>query len=136
MKKGSKAPPRVKGSKPIPRMATLLKKGTGKSKYRNVRTEVDGIVFDSKREAERYGHLKLLQKVGSIRGLRLQVPYSLKVNDCVVCEYIADFVYEERHLASGEWREVVEDCKGVQTDVFKLKSALMRAIHKICIRLS
>jgi hypothetical protein len=47
------------------------------SKYRAIPTTVDGIRFDSKREAARYGELKLLEKAGHIRGLTLQVPLVL-----------------------------------------------------------
>ena len=44
----------------------------GYSKYRNKKTELDGIAFDSKREAERYAELKLLERAGEISYLQLQ----------------------------------------------------------------
>jgi hypothetical protein len=46
-----------------------------KSKYGAVKTEVDGIMFDSKREASRYQELRLLEQAGEITNLRLQVPF-------------------------------------------------------------
>src|SRR5690606_369436 len=51
------------------------------SKYRNVRTTVDGITFDSKREAERYGELKTMEAAGVISDLELQPRFPLTVND-------------------------------------------------------
>jgi hypothetical protein len=98
------------------------------SKYRNVKTVVDGIVFDSKREANRYGLLKLRQRLKEIRNLRCHVLYTLAVNDVAVCKYEADFVYEE---GNGT---VVEDVKGVRTAVYKLKKKLMKACLGIEIR--
>ena len=55
------------------------------SKYGNRKTEVDGIVFDSKKEAERYRDLKLLERAGDIRELVLQPSFVLNVNGIKVC---------------------------------------------------
>jgi len=90
-------------------------------KYRAVKTVVDGHTFDSKREAERYMELKLLVKAGLIKNLDLQPSFPLQ--DGFTCKgkkyrpiiYKADFGYIE----NGEY--VVEDVKGMETDVFKLK---------------
>ena len=98
------------------------------SKYRNKKVNVDGIWFDSQREARRYGELKLLQRGGYISDLRLQVPYELLPNqkdiDGKVIErkvrYIADFVYTDK-----DGREVVEDAKGMRTEVYRLKRKLL-----------
>ena len=81
------------------------------SKYRAVRTEVDGITFASKKEAARYGELKLLEKAGEINGLCCQVSIPLVVNDVQVCRYVCDFMYHP--VVDGKiqgW--VVEDVKG------------------------
>jgi hypothetical protein len=91
------------------------------SKYRNVRTEIDGIVFDSKREATRYQDLKLLERVGLIGNLQRQVRIPLEVNGEKVCDYIVDFKYHENE------RVVLEDCKGMRTPVYLLKKKLVRA---------
>ena len=106
-------------------------------KYHNRKVEVDGILFDSAREARRYGELKLLEKGGYISGLQLQVPFELIPNqkniDGKVVErkvsYIADFVYLDR-----DGRTVVEDSKGMRTEVYKLKKKLMRYVHGIEIK--
>jgi hypothetical protein len=95
-------------------------------KYRNQPTEVDGIKFSSKKEAKRYADLKWLLRGGQITDLKLQPRFPLKVNDKLICTYVADFEYV---TAAGE--TVVEDVKGVQTDVFKLKRKLMRACYDI-----
>lgn len=107
------------------------KKGK-RSKYRNVRTCRDGIMFHSKREADRYVVLKAREKVGEIRNLELQPFFILEVNNVAICTYFADFGYQERSV--GDWWRVVEDVKGVRTDVYKLKKKLMKAIHGIEIR--
>lgn len=106
-------------------------------KYHNRKVSVDGILFDSAREARRYGELRLLEKGGYISNLRLQVPFELIPNqkniDGKVVErkvsYIADFVYLDR-----DGRTVVEDSKGMKTEVYKLKKKLMRYVHGIEIK--
>lgn len=95
-------------------------------KYGNVKTTVDGITFDSKKEANRYCELKLLERAGQIQNLQRQVPFVLipkQVRDGKVIErpvvYKADFVYTE----NGQ--EVVEDVKGVYTKEYRIKKKLM-----------
>lgn len=96
-----------------------------RAKYRNKKTVVDGIKFDSQREATRYSVLKIMQAAGVISDLRLQVPYVITVNGLKVCKYVADFVYIDRG------REVVEDVKGMKTPTYNLKKKLMKAVHGI-----
>ena len=94
------------------------------SKYHNKKTEIDGIRFDSKKEAERYCELKLLLKAGAIKHLKLQPRFLLQPmfycdgNWNRKLEYIADFQYEEGS------KTVVEDVKGLKTDVYKIKKKL------------
>jgi hypothetical protein len=71
----------------------LTAKDKPKSKYGNVKTEVDGVLFDSKAEAERYGELKLMERNGEITDLQLQVRYPIEYNGALICTYVADFVY-------------------------------------------
>ena len=89
---------------------------------------VDGIVFDSKKEANRYGELKLLRDGGRITDLELQRSFDLIVNGMRICTYRADFSYVDE---SGP---VVEDTKGFKTEEYRLKKKLMLAIHQIKIR--
>ena len=95
------------------------------SKYRNKKVQVDMYVFDSIRESQRYKELKLLERAGEIRKLELQPKFllqdSFKKNGKTYrkIEYIADFMY-----CQGD-KTVVEDVKGMQTDVFKLKHKII-----------
>lgn len=98
------------------------------NKYGNRRTEVDGITFASKREADRYGELKLLEKAGEIRELELQPRFALMVNANKIGTYIGDFAYCEYG------KLVIEDAKGVRTQVYEIKKKLMLALHGIAIR--
>jgi len=109
-----------------------------KTKYNNKITELDGIKFNSRKESMRYGQLKLYEKGGLISDLRLQVSYEL-IPKLVIngkteraIKYIADFVYFDTvHKV-----EVVEDVKGMITDIFKIKYRLMKMIHNIDIKIT
>lgn len=98
------------------------------NKYSAIKTEVDGIIFHSKREAKRYTELRIRQRAGEISGLALQPKYPLEINGIKVGDYIGDFLYTE----NGQ--RVVEDTKGVKTPVYKLKRRLMLALYGIEIR--
>ena len=98
------------------------------SKYKNIKTEVDGIVFDSKAEARRYAELRLLEKANEISDLRLQYPFECKINKKKICTYRADFDYYE----GDQW--VVEDVKGFKTQVYRLKKKLVEALYGVEIR--
>lgn len=97
---------------------------SGRSKYHAKKTVVDGITFDSKREADRYLVLKSMEEDGTIENLRRQVRYELVPAFDVDGKhyrpvyYVADFVYVE------DGKEVVEDVKGMRTDVYRLKGKL------------
>lgn len=97
------------------------------SKYRNQKTVLDGISFDSKREANYYADLKLRERAGEISNLALKTRYDLIVNGIKICAYVDDFQF----LDHTEGRYRVIDVKGVQTPVFKLKKKLMKAVHGI-----
>ena len=125
---------------------------TNRSKYGNRKVTVNGRVFDSKKEANRYQELLLLEKAGAIRNLRLQVKYILiptqreytnkvytrgkntgqpkpgKVLERE-CAYIADFVYYDR-----DGNVIVEDTKGFRTADYKIKRKLMLYIHGIQVK--
>lgn len=99
-------------------------------KYRNIKTVVGEKTFDSRKEANRYGILKIMEKQGMISELRCQVPFKLIVGGLLICTYKADFVYQM------EGKEVVEDVKGFVTKEFKLKQKLMKALFDIDIKIS
>ena len=124
-----------------------------KNKYGNRKITINGIEFDSRKEARRYNELLLMEKAGAIKGLRRQVPFELipaQYEDVYTGEYYqrgdhkgepkmkrvcvekavtyyADFVY----LEGGE--TVVEDTKGFKTPEYILKRKLMR--HLLGIRI-
>ncbi|MBD1577051.1 DUF1064 domain-containing protein [Vibrio sp. S11_S32] len=83
-------------------------------KYNAKKTEVNGIMFDSKLESKRYVSLSLELRAGLIQDLQLQVPYPIEINNVLVCKYVADFVYKRDGVT------VVEDSKGTLTPEYKL----------------
>lgn len=99
-----------------------------RSKYNNQKTEVDGIVFDSKHEAKRYRELKLMEAGKLISKLELQPRFVIVINGVKVCTYVGDFRYEE---AGGT---VVEDAKGMRTAMYRLKKKLVNACFGIVIK--
>ena len=109
------------------------------SKYKNRKTEIFGIKFDSKKEAERYIHLKAKEKNGEITGLKRQVRYELipsqRIDGKVVerkCDYVADFVYFDELKKET----VVEDVKSkaTRTSTYIIKRKLMLQKYGIRIK--
>jgi hypothetical protein len=123
-----------------------------RAKYGNRKVVVDGITFDSKKEAQRYTELKLLEKAGKITGLQLQrefelIPEQREKTDQIhtkgknkgrfkpgkllerKCSYVADFVYWDLENNCM----VVEDAKGMRTKEYIIKRKLM--LYKYGIRI-
>jgi hypothetical protein len=109
-----------------------------KSKYKNRKVQVDGIIFDSAKEANRYKELDMMEKAGKIKDLKRQERFLLipaqreeskgKKKGKLIereCAYVADFVYTD--CETGE--KVVEDVKGYRGggayEIFKIKRKLM-----------
>jgi len=107
-----------------------------KNKFNAKKTEFMGIKFDSKWEAERYGQLHAMEKAGAIKDLQRQVRYNIQVNDQKICQYVADFVYQDMGLDGESPKEIVEDAKGVETPEFKIKKKLMKAVFGIEIKIT
>ena len=101
------------------------------SKYANKKTEIDGVLFDSRKEAGRYQELRLLERAGEIMDIERQVTYELipKQQGERACHYIADFRYKDK-----DGQVVVEDVKGYKTEVYKIKRKLMLQRHGIRIQ--
>lgn len=126
------------------------KKPPKKNKYRNEKTvrimpNGEEHKFHSKKEAERYDALMLLQKTGEIRGLKLQVRYCLQEAYTTFegervksIDYVADFVYERRTAPDSYgqryWLPVVEDVKGMRTCEYAMKAKLFRNRYGFAIR--
>ena len=130
-----------KRRKTRPNKGTEVPRGIPKgNKYHAKKVEIDGMTFDSQKEACRWSELKILQEAGVISGLRTQVEYELlpvqkDENGKVIehaAKYVADFVYCD--ALTGCW--VVEDVngykKGAVYNIFVLKRKMM--LHKYGIR--
>lgn len=104
-----------------------MDEGVKMSKYHNVKTIIEGIKFDSKKEAARYKELCLLFRAGEIKDLECQPKYPIKINGQKICSYIADFRY--RNKGKGEW--IIEDVKGFKTAIYRLKKKLVFALYGV-----
>lgn len=93
------------------------------SKFKAKKTVVDGITFDSMKEAARFRDLKLLERGGAIRNLEIQPKFDLSINGTKVCSYIGDFAYFENNA------RVIEDVKSkpTKTPVYRLKRRMLLA---------
>ena len=97
-------------------------------KYGNKKTIVDGIEFDSQKEAKHYEYLRMLRTIGEISALERQKTFRLEVNNQLICKYIADFAY----IKNGN--EIIVDVKSNYTrklPVYSIKKKLMKAIYNI-----
>ena len=116
-------------------------------KYRNIPTTVQGRTFDSKREANRYGELLLLERAGEISGIECQPVYPLEIPRMIDgklqsvpvkirsakrpngtrTKYTADFRYQDKRTG----QQVVEDVKGIDTTASRLRRAVVECIYGI-----
>lgn len=108
-----------------------MKRGfAGASKYGNVRTEYNGRMYHSGKEADYARYLDAMRraKTGKDRVARVepQVPFKIRVGGQLICTYYLDFRVT---YADGRIEHI--DVKGVRTDVYKLKKKLMKAVHGI-----
>lgn len=120
-------------------MNPILKAERRRSKYRAVKTTVDGVTFASKKEAQRYGELKLLEQAGEIIHLSMQPVFVLRSPGwrdyrCTedLGKYVADFQYEQN--VNGVWSLVIEDVKGFRTPLYRWKKKHVEAQYGITIR--
>ena len=95
------------GGKPVP-------------KYRNKKTVVDGITFDSQKEAQRYGQLKLAKREGKVLTFARQVSFPLPGNT----RYRLDFL-----VMWSDWSLTFEDVKGHRTQTYKIKKKLFEEAY-------
>lgn len=118
-----KQTPNKKGGGAIPH-----KQNNTKSKYSNRKVNIDGITFDSKKEANRYKELKILENIGKISNLVLQPIYVLqesfeyKSKKIRAIKYIGDFEYVD----SKTGNKVLEDTKGFKTKDYLIKVKLLK----------
>ena len=112
----------------------------GKNKYNNITVECDGYTFDSKRECLRYQQLKLMEKAGEITDLEVHPSYDVVINGEPVRYSVSkrpisielDFLYFDK--VKGQ--KVVEDVKGRDNAVSRIKRALFEHIYGIKVKLT
>jgi hypothetical protein len=126
----------VRMNYPIPKRLNYPITQPKQNKYKNTKIEIDNIKFDSKREANRYLELKKLERIGKIICLKLQEPFMLQqgyeINGKKVkpIYYIADFIYIDPETAET----IVEDVKGIRTEVYRLKKKLFEYKYQVGIK--
>lgn len=97
--------------------------------------------FDSKKESRRWLDLRLLEKAGKISDLKRQISFPLVTFDGReavpiltpkgrLTFYRADFVYRENG------KRVIEDTKGMMTDLAALKIAILEGMIGDKVRIS
>ena len=111
------------------------------SKYRNIKTEVDGITFDSRREARDYMRLKHLQEHGFITNLELQPKFPIVINNIKICVVILDFAFtalkpfelkaKKTSYPCITGQKAYLDSKGKDTSLSRLKRKLVKACHGV-----
>jgi hypothetical protein len=131
-----------------------VRRWSPRNKYGSIPTTVNGIRFHSKREAGDYQVLKLRERAGDIRELRLQAKVPLVVNGFKVADYLVDFccfepgepnftepvrkliwsIYGNEPDETSGWRFQLIDSKGWRTQVYSLKKKLVAALYGLDIR--
>lgn len=98
------------------------------TKYSNVKTEYNGRLFDSKREA---GHAALLDQLRRatnpserVTSIKYQERMPIVVNGKKCAAYIADFV-----VTFKDGHEEIHEVKGMKTAVYRLKKKLVEALY-------
>ena len=99
------------------------------NKYNAKKVVIDGIMFDSKKEAARYNELKLMQKAKVIHRLEVHPKYPIKINDTKVCDVELDFSYQ--CYAEDRIIEHHEDVKGKDNPMSQLKRKMVEAYYGI-----
>lgn len=105
-----------------------------RSKYRNVKCELDGKKFDSKRERDFYSELKLRERAGEVSDIVCHPSYPLWINRKRVGTYVADFLFVDhaagkrrvvdikspataKNVAFRRWKRVAEALYDIEVEV-------------------
>lgn len=106
------------------------KKDKKKNKFGAQKTEYNGRVFDSKKEARRAFELEAMRRAGEIKKIEYQPKYEIVVNGKKIGNYFADFriTYADGHVE-------IEDVKGLKKgsaySVFRIKKKLVEALYNV-----
>lgn len=108
------------------------------NKYNAKPQVVDGINFDSKREARRWIELQIMARTGAVTDLERQVTFILAPSVRIAGEKRARpalrFKADFRYIYHGA--TIVEDAKGYSDTAFRIRQHLMKSVHGIDVRLS
>ena len=96
-----------------------------RNKFGAKKTTVNGIIFSSKGESERYSELRYAELAGIISDLQIQYKVPVYVRELKAFCYVADYFYFD----STTNTQVIEDYKGVRTAIFNLKWKIVKALH-------
>lgn len=108
-------------------LRTLLAKPK-RSKYGAKKTDLDGVTYDSKAEADYAALLKVREKAGEVGGIEIQRPFPILINGFSVGVYRADFCFID-HKADGKLRVI--DVKGFDTPLSKFKRKCVEALYRV-----
>jgi hypothetical protein len=104
------------------------------SKFNNRKSLIDGHTFDSIKESEFYGSLKLKKQAGLIKDFQMQVQYDIIVNNIHIAYYYLDFLIENND-GSFEYIDIKgkdkKSNKFIKTSVFAIKKRLVEALYHI-----
>ena len=107
---------------------------TKSSKFNNRKSLIDGHTFDSIKESEFYGSLKLKKQAGLIKDFQMQVQYNIIVNNIHIAYYYLDFLIENND-GSFEYIDIKgkdkKSNKFIKTSVFAIKKRLVEALYHI-----
>lgn len=98
------------------------------SKYRSQKVIMDGIKFDSQKEARKYCELKLLKKAGEIRDFELQPEFILQegYRDPRTGKWVRPIKYKaDFKIIYPDGRKVIIDTKGYRTKVYQMKKKML-----------
>ncbi len=124
--------PGVKSTETLFDMPQLPAKVRKPSKYGNIYTEIDGILFSSKDEGKYYRSLKMRLNGGQIKGFKRQIPFEFVVNGIRIGKYISDF-----GVMNLDGRLEIVDVKStftVDIPLYKMKKQLMLALYQVAIK--
>lgn len=107
---------------------------TKSPKYGNTKTDMDGIIFDSKKEASRYRELKLMQNSGEIDNLELQPVYRFELNGVKIARYTPDFRYEDTRTGEVVVEDVKAASKAARSRDYVLRKKMLKAFFGIDVK--
>lgn len=95
------------------------------TKYKAKKCTMNGVNFDSKAEMNRYCQLRIMQMAGEIKNLKCHPAFDIDYNEKHICKVELDFCYEEDGMT------IVEDVKGCDNALSKLKRKMVKAFHNV-----